>query len=178
MNGFLTETELREQTLKVNINGVVSRPKQQRLFPDIQFTCNGSITKWIVGAQTRSVGITDKLPSLQIWRRTRGTNFYSQVGSSHLHTSTSNFSGIVEYMPNPPLEFQEGDVLGVYQPEADQSKSVLYYQRSTGPSSYGYIGDVPYNSISLNDDYKFTKYDYPLVNVEVTKNGKNDTTLI
>ena len=94
------------------------------------------------------------------------------------HTSTSNFSGIVEYMPNPPLEFQEGDVLGVYQPEADQSKSVVYYQRSTGPSSYGYIGDAPRNSISLNDDYKFTKYDYPLVNVEVTKKGKNDTTLI
>ena len=171
LNGFLSETELREQTLKVNINGVVSRSMQQRIFPDIQFTCNGSITKWIVGAQTRSVGITDKLPSLQIWRRKKGKNSYTQVGSSHLDTSLSTSSGVIEYTPSPPLEFQEGDILGVYQPDEHQSKSVVYYQRSTGPSSYGYSGNVMPASISMNEDKKFNEYDYPLVNVEVTKKG-------
>ena len=171
LNGFLSETELRQQTLKVNINGVVSRPRQQHLFPDIRFTCNGSITKWIVGAQTRTVGRPDELPSLQIWRRERETNLYTQVGSSRLDTSTSNSSVVVEYIPNPPLEFQEGDILGVYQPDTDQSKLVLYYQRSTGPTSYGHVGDAPPTSMSLSNDLKFTKHDYPLVNVEVMKKG-------
>ena len=174
LNGFLNETELRQQTLKVNINGVVSKPRQQRLFPDIHFTCNGSITKWIVGAQTRTVGITDELPTLQIWRRERGTNLYTQVGFSYLDASTSNYSSVVvEYTPNPPLEFQEGDILGVYQPDTDQSKLVLYYQRSTGPSSYGHVGDAPPTSMWLSNDLKFTKHDYPLVNVEVMKKGKS-----
>ena len=174
LNGFLSETELRQQTLKVNINGVVSRPRQQRLFPDIQFTCNGSITKWIVGAQTRTVGQTDELPTLQIWRRVRGTNFYTQVGYSRLDTSKNyNSSVVVEYIPNPPLEFQEGDILGVYQPNPDLSKLVFYYQRNTGPSSYGYVGDAPPTSMSLSNDVMFTKHDYPLVNVEVVKKGKS-----
>ena len=50
-DGFLTPEEL---TLEVNINSVVVRDQQQRVFPDITFTGSGSITKWIVGAGTRA----------------------------------------------------------------------------------------------------------------------------
>ena len=49
-NNFLTPFQLREITAELNFHNVVTMEKEQRLFPDITFTCNGSITKWIVGA--------------------------------------------------------------------------------------------------------------------------------
>ena len=87
--------------------------KKQYLFPDITFTCNGFITKWVVGGTTDS---SESLqPELQIWRNTGGTS-YTKTNFSLIPIpfSTPTAVNIVEYIPEPPLEFQEGDILGVY----------------------------------------------------------------
>ena len=161
----------------MNINGVVSRPRQQRLFPDIQFTCNGLITKWIVGAQTRTNG--SRMPELQIWRNVSG-NTFTKISSSLLILSENGINpNVYEYMPNPPLMFQDGDILGIHQPPVNESELVLYYQDNTGPVNYRQSGHGIENNPLSSFTYSGTaanEYDYPLVSVEVhatTGNGQN-----
>ena len=149
-------------TLEVNINSVVVRDQQQRVFPDITFTCNGSITKWIVGAGT---GVGSSPPSeLQIWRRT-GQD-YTKVGSTQLTAQNStNDSNVYEYIPPSPLVFQEGDILGVYQ--RDGSSIVPYYQESTGPENLRQNGTVNSAPVNLTAPLQAAEHDYPLVTVVI-----------
>ena len=39
--------------------------KRQQITPDIRFTCDGMITKWIIGAYTAGGSFN---PELQVWR--------------------------------------------------------------------------------------------------------------
>ena len=156
----------------MNINGVVSRPREQRLFPDIQFTCNGLITKWIVGAQT-GTSLT-RMPELQIWRNNSG-NTFTKISSSLLIPNEIGNANVHEFTPNPPLMFQDGDILGVYQPEDSQSQLVLYYQDNTGPVNYRQSGFVnnPLSSFTYSGSTPANEYDYPLVSVEVHATSGN-----
>ena len=134
---------------------------RQRLFPDITFTCNGFITKWIVGGTTDN---TESLePELQIWRNTGGTS-YTKANFSLLPFSTL-VSNVAEYTLSTPLEFQEGNILGVYQPQRRDSATVVYYQERDGPVNYE-EGIDPLSTVTLvgNPD----SYDYPLVTVEIS----------
>ena len=165
MHGFLTISELRHQTLKVNINGVARRLMQQRLFPAIQFTCSGFVTKWIVGAHAKS-GIINELhkPEIQIWRRV-GRNNYTKIGSTVLSTeATQPTANVYEYAVSP-LMFQEGDILGVYQPREEDSQLVIYYQENSGPLNYRQSGNV--NPIIYSGAPPAGGYDYPLITVEI-----------
>ena len=143
---------------------MVVRDQQQRVFPDIAFTCNGSITKWIVGAGT---GDGSSPPSeLQIWRRS-GSD-YTKVGSTQLTAqSPTSDPNVYEYIPSPPLGFQEGDILGVYQ--RDDSSIVPYYQKSTGPENLRHAGLVSDALDILTDPPRAAVYDYPLVTAEIGK---------
>ena len=133
------------------------RDNQQRLFPDITFTCNGFITKWIVGAKR---GRGTLLPELQVWRNNGEGSFIKTKFSPLPSNATDN--NIVEYIPNPPLEFQEGDILGVYQPPHQHSALVVYYQDHDGPVNYAYEGYDSTVTLDAADHH----YDYPLVTVE------------
>ena len=147
---------------------MVRREGQLRIFPDISFTCSGNLTKWIVAGQT-----DDKLGAeLQIWRRSNvGQNNYTLVGSSVLPVSTSSFAGVYNYTPNPPLEFQEGDILGVYQRGGGGGRVRVYYQKTTGPANYQVSTDIvdpPLGIEVLTGPSLVTdQYDYPLVTVEI-----------
>ena len=119
---FSTPEALRQKTLEVNINSrVVMRDRQQRVFPNIHFTCNGSITKWIVGAGTGAG--TSPSSEIQIWRRS-GADSYTKVASTQLTAQSINNSNVYEYVLSSPLGFQEGDILGVYQ---NKNSSVVPY---------------------------------------------------
>ena len=141
---------------------MVVRDQQQRVFPDISFTCNGSITKWIVGAGTG--GGSSSSSELQIWRRS-GADSYTKVASTQLTAQPPiNNSNVYEYVLSSPLGFQEGDILGVYQRE--DSSVVPYYQESTGPVNLRQSGEHDFALDSLTTT-QATEYDYPLVTVEI-----------
>ena len=164
-SGFLSPSDLRQMTLDVNINRLRERDNQQRLFPDIWFSCNGSITKWIVGAEVR--GGTHQ-PELQIWRRdsVRG-NSYTKANFSLLTPNVTSNPNVHEYYPDTPLEFQEGDILGVYQPEVADSQLVVYYQDNTGPRNYRQNNIDPPAPLTFTNTGDL-QYDYPLVTVEIS----------
>ena len=161
--GFLTPEELRQKTHEVNINRVITRDRQQRMFPEIKFTCSGSITKWIVGAGTG--GGSTPPSELQIWRRS-GSD-YTKMGSTQLtaQSPTNDDPNVYEYTLSMPLEFQEGDFLGVYQ--RDGSSIVPYYQENTGPQNFRQSGQANSAPNSLTSPPLAAEYDYPLVSVEI-----------
>ena len=158
---FRSRSDLRQGALDININDVKRRDNQHCLFPDITFTCNGFITKWIVGGTTDNTQSLE--PELQIWRNTGGTS-YTKANFSLLTFSTL-VSNVAEYTLSTPLEFQEGDILGVYQPQSQNSALVVYYQQRDGPVNYQ-EGNNPLSTVTL--DTPGIQYDYPLVTVEIS----------
>ena len=105
--------------------------RRQYIYPEMKFSCNGSVTKWIYGAVDINRS-TEDLPELQIWRET-GPNSYNKQGSSLVTANTSKAPNVYEYYPVTPLEFQEGDIFGVHIPDDNNSQLYLYEQRESGP---------------------------------------------
>ena len=164
-------SDLRETTARLNINEVLTIQREQRLFPDITFTCNGSITKWIVGAGGDIDSGERHNSQIQLWRR-GASNDYHRVGASILTLNQTSHPDVHEYTPNPPLEFQEGDILGVYQPNNDDNVLQLYYQEYTGPFNYLMTYNTnppPPSSLALVTPT--TQLYYPLVSVIVSTSG-------
>ena len=64
----------------------------------------------------------------------------------------------------PPLEVNIGDILGVYQPQVNLSKLVLYNQKWSGPANYAGDGNAPHVIMA---EGRGDGYDHPLVAVEV-----------
>ena len=105
-----------------------TRNRRQVRIPGINFTCNGTLTKWIFGAEWESH--TDGYTELQIWRKISTTdNVYTKVGATTILVTESN-SKVYEYPVDPPLAFLEGDVLGDFQPNNDNTQIVVYVERS------------------------------------------------
>ena len=151
--------------MSANINDVGVKANQ-RLFPEITFTCNGFIAEWIVGAKLQTNISSGQLPELQIWRSMDGAN-YQKVGFNLLTSNSHRVNyllNVYEYAPNPPLKFQKGDILGVYQPV--DSKIELSYQINDGPINYELDYTDAANIVPLS-----MQYDYPLVTVKITTSG-------
>ena len=160
-SGFISFEALKNKVYDVNIFNNPRPLGRQRIFPDINFTCSGNLTKWIVGGTVgNALGV-----EVQIWRRNDySDNDYTKVGYSILNADNDRCN-VYEYIPDPPLEFQEGDILGVYQQRSDMR---VYYQDTTGPANYAPLDVDPPAPATLNDPtLVVSQYDYPLVTVEI-----------
>ena len=139
--------------------------KRQVIIPDINFTCNGTINKWIFGAKWK--GNTQAFTELQIWRRTSDTE-YTKVGNTTIMAGSENDSNIYEYQLDTPLAFQEGDILGYFQPKKDKSELDLYLENSERLTTYHIsLGNSDFTSdghFTLPGDDTDSKY--PLIAVK------------
>ena len=149
------------------------RYSRQRLIPDIQFTCNGAITKWTVGAGWCGNCFMEspQFPHLQIWRNTLPDS-YTLVGSTVLSATAENLNKTYEFIPSPALEFQAGDVLGIFQPSEEDSRLFVYYERNFGPTNY-FIdtrqAQQPPNTSFSTAFADGAATNFPLVSVEISK---------
>ena len=171
MQGFLNEESVR---IAVNVYAtratynVRTHERQQRIIPDIKFTCTGTLTKWIIGAQRRLTQATN-YPRLQIWRQRQGSsNTYDRITFSNITAlNATDDLNVYEYVPNPPLQFQVNDILGFYQ--RNDTQVVMYYQTGSGPQNFvRFYQDSPLPTQSTSEGGGYN--DLPLVAVEV--NGK------
>ena len=85
-------------------------------------------------------------PHLQIWRRCGDASTYFLAGDTELEPDGDELvcetDCIYSGNPDPALEFQAGDVLGIFQPSEGSCVGV-YYDTSAGPTNYFYeIGDT------------------------------------
>ena len=151
---------------------ILNRDRQQRIIPHINFTCDGSITKWIVDGKWDDGGMHDWYPDLQIWRNT-GTNLFTKVGNTTLRVEGgSDIVTYYEYSPATPLDFQVGDVLGIFQPDNRNNRLRVYFQSGVGPQNY-YETQANIDVVEPPSDM-FTlgtvlQNDLPLVAVEISK---------
>ena len=169
MQGFLNEEAVRiaaDVYATSDTYNVRSHERQQRIIPGIKFTCIGTLTKWIIGAQRQQATNPQHL-QLQIWRRRGSSNRYDRTTFSDITAlNATDDLNVYEYVPNPPLEFQANDILGLHQPRDTQV--VVYYQRGGGPRNYRRSDQ---NSPLTNTQASGrSDNDLPLVAVEV--NGK------
>ena len=71
---------------------------RQAIFPGVNFTCSGSIQRWIFGAFWN--GYTVSFTELQIWR-SGGDGSYTKVGSTTINVTEQDFTTIPSPLPCP-----------------------------------------------------------------------------
>ena len=133
----------------------------------MRFTCDGMITKWIIGADWISDGFFN--PELQVWRNV-GNDTYQKINGTVIDSTTGNFNRIYEYDSFSPIPVQEGDILGVFIPSTSISRLRLLSENMNGPTNYyletGFnvfdILDIQ-NTLVQSQDY------HPMVSVEFGK---------
>ena len=157
ISGFISSDEIKIQARE--ITKVKEYNDDERYFPDIGFTCNGSITHIIIGAEDQD---GTQLPQIRFWRLSGGGEYektessYSLVYDDANDPSTTNLRW---YNLSQPMQVQNGDVLGIYQPKSKmkmESDLILYYQKDNGPPNY-------------DENMKVKNNDYPLLSVIVGK---------
>ena len=106
------------------------------IFPGINFTCDGNIHSWTFGAEW--YGNTGSYTELQIWRSSGNGLNYTKVGRTTIKTerNTKNTTQLYEYPLSSPLSFQEGDILGYYQPPRSRSQLGLQLELGYGHKLY------------------------------------------
>ena len=105
---------------------------------------------------------------LQIWRQL-GPNNYIKIGSSSVNASTVIGTNLYEFTPETPLEFQEGDIFGVYagHPDSNAVGLVLYEQRETGPINLRISPSLNSPPSTITQTLITVNNDFPLVTVEI-----------
>ena len=173
MQGFLNEEAVR---IAVDVYAtratITTRQRQQRIIPGIKFTCNGTLTKWIIGAQqTLSQATSYVYLQLQIWRRRKPPKKYDRTTFSNITAlNTTDDLNVYEYIPNPPLEFQANDILGLYHPFYNETPVRVWYEVGTGPWNYVRVNQSSPLTSGFTTGEGFDN-NLPLVAVEV--NGKS-----
>ena len=142
------------------------RDRRQYIYPEMRFKCNGTITKWIYGGVQQPS--ETMLPELQIWRQL-GTDNYNKIGSSLVTADTSIGTNLYEFIPQTPLEFQEGDIFGVHIPRRGESNLFLYQQRESGPLNLRVSGHVDNPLSAITKGLQTDGNNFPLVTVEISK---------
>ena len=158
-----------------SIGGVTSMGRRQQVTPDIRFTCDGMVTKWIVGANWNN----DKslYPELQVWRSS-GNDMYQKISGTLIDVEPESEERVYEYANFAPIPVQAGDILGVFSPHSANTKLRLRAEEGHGHTNY-YITTFnsdtvsPYDTIDLQQvtpQVSSSLY-YPLVTVEISKHS-------
>ena len=157
-------------------SGIVYNSQRQQISPEIKITCNGLITKWIIGAEWTS-GVSAYLyPELQVWRNVGNETYRKMNGTYVFFPFSARANRIYEYTEFAPIPVESGDVLGIFIPpyspsrlrlrfENDHINNPKVYYRSTDSSATS----SPYEELDRqnNDPSLRTSSYYPLVSLEI-----------
>ena len=165
-SGFVSRDRVRDLSRVVGGN-LKTRQKQQRIIPMINFTCSGSIIKWTIAAKWDTRDDRTNFPQLEIWRvQSAGSNVYDRVGSTGTTATVQNGSQIYEFVPSSLLQFQPGDVLGIFNP--DKPRLGIYYVDKIGPPNYhSRVGTSPFTGLFTIS--RSPQNDMPLITVDTSK---------
>ena len=167
VNSSVNATLIQQNALLIQTSQEIQE-RSQYIYPEMRFTCNGTITKWIYGGVQQPSGTM--LPELQIWRQL-GTDNYNKIGSSLVTANTSIGTNLYEFIPQTPLEFKEGDIFGVHIPRKVQSvhSLSLYEQKESGPLNLRDNGNPDSPLSTITGGLITDGNDFPLVTVEISK---------
>ena len=154
------------------VGSTTNRPQRQQITPDIKFTCDGMITKWIVGADRDS---SDSLyPELQVWRNI-GNDMYQKRNGTVITIPSVSSNRIYEYDNFSPIPFQAGDILGVFLPRDRDARLHLLSETTDSPTNYyletaNFSSESPFDTINIQSTQSLISQAYhPLVSVKIGK---------
>ena len=151
--------------------------RRQLILPEVKVTCDGLITKWIIGAEWTFSFSRYLYPELQVWRDI-GNDTYQKINGTYIYLPFSMSSNrIYEYSKFAPIPVQSGDILGIFVPQDFASRLRLRSENanSNNPTQYyHYFSDFslsasPVDEIDIrNNEPGLTRTShYPLVSVEI-----------
>lgn len=83
-------------------------------------------TEWLIGAHLQHTA--GQSPQLERWTA-KGDSHYVKIESRPIVNLTSaGYPNLYQFLPSPPLDFQAGNVVGLWQPELQDSQVVLYHE--------------------------------------------------
>lgn len=167
MSGFLYEDSLRNKSAL--IGRTVTRQKEQVIVPEIKFTCSGTLSKWIFVAESLSGRGRNRYPELQVWRP-QSTEIYDIVHRIPITPASTSQSNVYTHTISTPIQYQAGDVLGIYHPPADASAYKIYSVEHGGPDNY-HMGrqESARVQFDLQSSDVGIRRDYPLVGAETSQ---------
>ena len=129
------------------------------IMPSLGFNCTGTITGFLLGVDVYSVSKhRDEYPTIWLWNKTDETTYTRVVNSSvEIILGPSNFStnGVYQFSLSTPLQFTTNEVLGIYQPDDDDSGVGFYYQDHNGQDIYEtYKNDYEYTLDDPDSDVR------------------------
>ena len=167
-HGFMSELRMKVILgLETATGGPISSTvSQQFLTPDMRFTCNGMITKWIIAAN-----VNDDKPhsaELQLWRNTTN-GVYERINGTQI-TMNASLPAVYEFDNFSPIPFQAGDFLGLYLPF---SEIIELYSEDTNSTINYYInteGNIhTTQSYTINTTSLESSYYHLMVSVEISE---------
>ena len=132
--GFLLGLETPDR-----LHSFMSTPEGQYIAPRINFTCNGWLTKWIIGVDwyPNSPG-----PELQVWRKT-GNETYRKIHRTEVYYPFYSTYKILEHNDFAPIPVRAGDVLGIYIPRWNSTGLRLRSEVKSVPGVFRVPADLP-----------------------------------
>lgn len=169
MSGFLDEDSLRNKAAL--IGRTVTRQREQVIVPEIKFTCSGTLSKWIFVAESISGHRKNRYPELQVWRP-QSTEIYDIVHTIPITPESTSQTNVYTHTISTPIQYQAGDVLGIYHPPADASAYKIYSVEHGGPDNY-HMGrqENARMQFDLQSSGVGIRRDYPLVGAETSKSS-------
>ena len=123
------------------------------LLPGDSFNCSGTMTGLLLVGDVRKIMASrNQYPEIHIYRNTGGDAYeYTRQGSQVIELAEGDFSsdGVLQYNLTTPISFQNGDVLGFYQPPEGDSVVRVYYREAAVTTYQNSVS--PISSINLND---------------------------
>ena len=175
VRGFIGLNTLRREAVLL-YDSINEEAQQQRILPSMNFSCSGTISKWTFVARSQTgAGPHNQYPLFQLWRP-NGTGIYRRVYESSITSTLSDQSDfpVKGYIPNDPVPFEAGYILGVYQPQQSRRRlSVVHVDVDL--SEDGYKNYHRNNVMSLeefNTGSATAANDYPLVAVNTSEYQK------
>ena len=181
-SGFIDKATLllKAGILSDNTSDLAYREATQRIVPGISFLCSGAVLNFTVAALKYEASLTRiAYPELQIWRRVDEVEWVKVAAASReAAIVTTEHLNVYSYVPFPPLPFQPGDILGVYQPYSPASILKFYLEADTGPENYYYRDqDAPFDRFRTNGILVYTENHLPLLAVDISKHCHTSTLL-
>ena len=165
--GFMSEERIRILLGLETVKNSVPAVRTQQITPDMTFTCNGTITKWIFTAGP--IINAPRSAEFQIWRNT-GSDVYEKINGTLINMTEIEVSAhIYEYDAFPPIPVQAGDILGVFLP---RSHNIVLLSENTRSSTnyYHFIhwSERVYNTFNLRDTSLRSRHYHLMVSVEIS----------
>ena len=146
-----------------SVNGI------EMVFPDIKFLCSGHVNHFIMGARWKS--ILGHSPELQIWRPSGETTYQKLSGTTIAPVDISS-DGIYIFAVDPPVLFEPGDILGVFQPALSVSRLSVDFDIAGAAMNY-YVPvendrvSPSLSTIDVNGEGVMSQMGLPLITVVV-----------